>query len=47
MKIDTLEFADYGPAVPKDTVESLESGREMKNWVTCQGVPCIMEVIYC
>lgn len=44
---DVTKFASYAAAFPKDTVESLESGRKMKNWVSCRAVHCIVEVMYC
>lgn len=42
-----MGFAENGAAVPKDTVESLESGREMKGWVSFQAILCIMVVMCC
>lgn len=32
-----MKVADYDAAIPKDTVEGLRSGRELKSWVICQG----------
>lgn len=30
-----MEFVDYGVVVLKDIVEGLESGKEVKSWVSC------------
>lgn len=32
-----MKLAADGAAIPEDTAEGLESGREMKSWVLCQG----------